>query len=140
MDDARRHRQLLRARREDRAARRWRVPDLHRPRRPPGSKGADDMRFMALQPKKMLSFDWNAPSHLPAARAQRTFVVLRFEPVNDKQTRVTLHHTGWGDGGEWDQAYAYFDRAWVGVLNNLEKRFDQGPRTGRSGLKKWRED
>ena len=26
----------------------------------PGSKGADDMRFMALQPKKMLSFDWTA--------------------------------------------------------------------------------
>ncbi|MEO5764318.1 MAG: SRPBCC domain-containing protein [Casimicrobiaceae bacterium] len=24
---------------------------------PPGQKGADDMRFMALQPKKMLSFD-----------------------------------------------------------------------------------
>jgi uncharacterized protein YndB with AHSA1/START domain len=27
----------------------------------PGMKGADDMRFMALQPPKMLSFDWNAP-------------------------------------------------------------------------------
>ena len=30
------------------------------------------MRYMALQPKKMLSFDWNAPPHLPEARAQRT--------------------------------------------------------------------
>ena len=37
----------------------------------PGMKGADEMRFMALQPKKMLSFDWNAPPHLPEARAQR---------------------------------------------------------------------
>jgi len=113
------------------------------PDAPPGSKGADDMRFMALQPKKMLSFDWNAPPHLPAARAQRTFVVLRFEPVNDKQTRVTLHHTGWGDGGEWDQAYAYFDRAWVGVLGNMKKRFDQGPQDWTewlAQLKKWRED
>ena len=62
------------------------------------------MRFMALQPKQMLSFTWNAPPHLPEARAQRTFVVLRFEPIGDKQTRVTLHHAGWGDGGEWDQA------------------------------------
>jgi uncharacterized protein YndB with AHSA1/START domain len=98
------------------------------PGAPAGSKGADDMRFLALQPKKMISFDWNAPPHLPEARAQRTFVTVRFEPVTDKTTRVTLHHTGWGEGGEWDQAYTYFDRAWGSVLANLGKRFDQGPR------------
>ena len=93
----------------------------------PGARGADDMRFMALQPMKMLSFDWNAPPHLPEARAQRTFVVLRFDPVDDKNTRVRLHHTGWGDGGQWDQAYAYFDRAWGNVLANLKKRHETGP-------------
>lgn len=93
----------------------------------PGMKGADDMRFMALQPKKMLSFDWNAPPHLPEARAQRSFVVVRFAAVDAKTTRVTLHHTGWGDGGQWDQAYAYFDKAWGGVLANLKKRFEVGP-------------
>jgi uncharacterized protein YndB with AHSA1/START domain len=93
----------------------------------PGHKGADDMRYLALQPKKMLSFDWNAPPHLPEARAQRTFVVVRFEPVNDKQTKVSLHHTGWGDGGEWDKAYSYFDKAWGNVLANMQKRFDKGP-------------
>lgn len=108
----------------------------------PGSRGADDMRYMALQPKKMLSFDWNAPPHLPAARAQRTFVVVRFEPVSDKQTRVTLHHTGWGDGGEWDKTYAYFDKAWSGVLANLQKRWKEGPQDWTewmNQLRKWRE-
>jgi uncharacterized protein YndB with AHSA1/START domain len=93
----------------------------------PGDRGADGMRFMALQPPRMLSFEWNAPPSLPAARAQRTFVVVRLVPVDDKTTRVTLHHTGWGDGGEWDRAYSYFDRAWGGVLGNLKKRFDSGP-------------
>ncbi len=93
----------------------------------PGMRGADDMRYLALQPKKMLSFDWNAPPHLPEARAQRTFVVLRFQPVDAQTTRVSLHHTGWGEGGEWDKAYAYFDRAWGNVLANLKKRFDSGP-------------
>lgn len=93
----------------------------------PGMKGADDMRFMALQPKKMLSFDWNAPPHLAQVRPQRTFVIVRFEPVDAASTRVSLHHTGWGDGGEWDQAYAYFDKAWAGVLANLKKRFETGP-------------
>jgi len=93
----------------------------------PGMKGADDMRFMALQAPTMLSFDWNAPPHLPQARQQRTFVVVRLKDVDGRSTRVTLHHTGWGDGGQWDQTFAYFDRAWGNVLANLKKRFESGP-------------
>jgi uncharacterized protein YndB with AHSA1/START domain len=111
------------------------------PGAPAGARGADDMRFLALQPKKMISFDWNAPPHLPEARAQRTFVVVRFEPLSAQSTKVTLHHTGWGDGGQWDQAYTYFDRAWGGVLGNLKKRFDQGPQDWTEWLKQleaWR--
>ena len=112
------------------------------PGAPPGAKGADDMRFLALQPMKMISFDWNAPPSLPAARAQRTFVVVRFVPVDENSTRVTLHHTGWGDGGEWDKAYSYFDRSWVTVLANLKKRFEEGPQDWSAWLKQlqvWRE-
>jgi len=93
----------------------------------PGMKGADDMRFMALQAPTMLSFDWNAPPSLPEIRKQRTFVVVRLADVDGKSTRVSLHHTGWGDGSEWDKAYAYFDRAWGNVLANLKKRHDSGP-------------
>lgn len=97
------------------------------PTAPPGMKGADEMRIMALQPKKMISFDWNAPPSLPEVRPQRTFVVVRLEPLGERETRVSLHHTGWGEGGEWDKAYAYFDRAWAHVLANLKKRFESGP-------------
>jgi uncharacterized protein YndB with AHSA1/START domain len=93
----------------------------------PGAKGADDMRYMGLQAPTMLSFDWNAPPHLAQARQQRTFVVVRLKDLDGKSTRVTLHHVGWGDGGEWDQTHAYFDRAWGNVLANLKKRFDSGP-------------
>jgi len=93
----------------------------------PGMKGADDMRYMALQPPTMLSFDWNAPPSLPEVRAQRTFVVVRLAPLDAKSTRVTLHHTGWGTGGQWDDTYAYFDRAWGNVLGNLKKSFESGP-------------
>ncbi len=94
----------------------------------PGQRGADDMRILAIQPKRMLSFDWNAPPSLPQARQQRTFVIVRLQPVDTQSTRVTLHHTGWGDGGEWDQAYQYFDRAWGQVLGGLKTRFEQGPK------------
>jgi uncharacterized protein YndB with AHSA1/START domain len=109
----------------------------------PGMKGADDMRFLAVQPKQMISFDWNAPPSLPEVRAQRTFVIVRFAAVDDKNTRVTLHHTGWGTGGEWDKTYTYFDRAWGNVLGNLKKRFETGPQDWTewlAQLKKMRDD
>ena len=92
----------------------------------PGLKGADDTRILALQPPSMLSFTWNAPPSLPEARKQRTYVTVRMKPVAEG-TQVSIAHGGWGDGGEWDKAYAYFDRAWGNVLNNLDKRFREGP-------------
>jgi uncharacterized protein YndB with AHSA1/START domain len=93
----------------------------------PGMKGADDMRVLAVQPMKMLSYTWNAPPSLPEARKQRTAVILRFAPAGEGETRVTLTHVGWGDGGEWDKSYAYFDKAWDKVLGNLQQRFVSGP-------------
>ena len=93
----------------------------------PGMKGADDMVFLALQEKQMLSFTWNAPPHLPEVRRQRTSVTVRMKPAGEGATEVRLVHSGWGDGGQWDQAFAYFDRAWGNVLANLEKRFATGP-------------
>ena len=93
----------------------------------PGMKGADDMRVLGVQDNRMISFTWNAPPHLPQARAQRTFVTVRMQPEGAADTRVRLTHVGWGDGGEWDRAYAYFDRAWGNVLANLQKRFAEGP-------------
>jgi uncharacterized protein YndB with AHSA1/START domain len=93
----------------------------------PGMKGADGMRVIGFQKEKMLSFTWNAPPNLPEARANRSIVIVRFEPVGENQTIVSLHHVGWGDGGEWDKAYDYFSKAWPNVLANLQKRFTSGP-------------
>ena len=31
---------------------------------------------------------------------------------------------GWGDGGEWDRTYTYFDRAWGRILANLQKELN----------------
>ena len=93
----------------------------------PGLKGADDMIFLALQEPKMLSFTWNAPPHLPEVRGQRTYVTVRLKPAAEG-TQVTLAHGGWGEGGQWDQAYDYFEGAWGRVLGNLQKRFIEGPR------------
>ncbi len=96
------------------------------PYAPPGMKGADDMKVLAVQENRMISFTWNAPPHLPETRAQRTVVIVRMKPAADGQTQVTLTHVGWGDGGQWDQTFTYFDRAWGNVLANLQKRFAEG--------------
>lgn len=86
--------------------------DIHmNPYAAPGLKGADGMRVMAVQENKLLSFTWNAPPHLAEARAQRTFVTVRLQPEGTG-TKVSITHSGWGDGGQWDQAYDYFDKAW----------------------------
>ena len=93
----------------------------------PGMKGADDMRIIGFQENKMLSFTWNAPPSLPEARKQRSIVIVRLISRGDALTDVTIHHVGWGEGGEWDKAYDYFSKAWPNVLKNLKKRFDDGP-------------
>ncbi|HWR82576.1 MAG TPA: SRPBCC domain-containing protein [Candidatus Deferrimicrobium sp.] len=90
-------------------------------------RGGEGCRIQAIQPQKMLSFTWNAPPHLPEARSQFTSVVIRLQPLSDSATQVTLIHSGWGDGGEWDQAFEYFTRAWGVVLYRLQVRFEQGP-------------
>jgi uncharacterized protein YndB with AHSA1/START domain len=93
----------------------------------PGLKGADDMVVLAVQDNRMLSFTWNSPPHLPEVRRQRTAVTLRFSALGENRTELRLTQTGWGDGGQWDQSFAYFDTAWERVLANLQKRFAEGP-------------
>jgi uncharacterized protein YndB with AHSA1/START domain len=94
----------------------------------PGDKGADGMRIIGFQEGKMLSFTWNAPPSLPEVRKQRSLVILRFEAMGPSETKVTLFHAGWGVGGEWDKAFAYFSKAWPSVLANLQDSFVKGPK------------
>ena len=93
----------------------------------PGLKGADGMVFLAVQEKRMLSFTWNSPPHLAQVRPQRTAVQVRFRPAGDGETEVRLVHGGWGEGGQWDESFKYFETAWGRVLANLQKRFADGP-------------
>ena len=94
----------------------------------PGQRGAEGVRILAIQPKKMLAFTWNAPPRMSLVRQQWTHVVVRFQDLEYGRTRVTLFHDGWGQGGEWDQAYEYFTKAWRDiVLPRLQYRFSVGP-------------
>lgn len=94
----------------------------------PGRQGGEGMIVLALQPRRMLAFTWNAPPHLSEVRGHMTHVVVRMTEIEPGKTRVRLTHDGWGEGGEWEEAHAYFSRAWAKVvLPRLVHRFRKGP-------------
>jgi uncharacterized protein YndB with AHSA1/START domain len=94
----------------------------------PGQRGGEGNEILAIQPKKMLAFTWNAPPHLPNVRQQRTSVVVRFHEIEKGRTKVTLIESGWGEGDEWDKAFAYFSSAWQDVVfPRLKHRFEVNP-------------
>jgi uncharacterized protein YndB with AHSA1/START domain len=90
----------------------------------PGLRGSEGCQVLGFQEPTMLTFTWSAPPHLPEARAQRTVVLLRLHPTGEHGTRVELTHLGWGDGGQWDEAFDYFDAAWGRVLDRLVTYFE----------------
>lgn len=88
----------------------------------PGLRGGEGNVVLAFQQEKMLSFSWNAPPNLPDVREQRTHVTLYFYQQGPERTRITLDHDGWGSGGQWDEAFDYFRRAWLEmVLPSLQE-------------------
>ncbi len=94
---------------------------------PYGLRGSEECKILSFLPKKMLSFEWNAPPQFGELRGKHTQVILHFEEVRPGQVKVTFDQLGWGKGEEWDKLYQYFDKAWDQVLNNLKKRFESGP-------------
>src|SRR6185295_14034251 len=87
-----------------------------------------------LTPGRLVVFEWiafagdstlgkNAPPIAPpslrAPRPLPTWVEVRLAPLPGGRTRVTLHHYGFRHGQLWDGSYAFFDRAWKGVLQGL---------------------
>ncbi|WP_299364066.1 SRPBCC domain-containing protein [Winogradskyella sp.] len=49
-----------------------------------------------------------------------TNVTVIFTTINLNITKVTLIHTGWRKGDDWESARAYFSHAWSGALRKLE--------------------
>ncbi len=90
------------------------------PENPVGLKGAESMRVLAFEAPRRLLFTWNQPPFLSTIKNQRT--VVEFSLLDHGETTtIQLTHSGWGKGGEWSQAKAYFSEAWLVVLDRLAK-------------------
>jgi uncharacterized protein YndB with AHSA1/START domain len=98
-----------------------------------GTTGARVLRFV---PGREISFEWItfagdnllghsappiAPRSLRDMRPLPTWVELSFEavPGSPHKTRVVFHHYGFRHGEPWDASFAWFSRAWAGVLDGL---------------------
>jgi len=90
-----------------------------------GSRGSEGCRILSYLPQEMISFSWNAPPTIPELRklGPCTWVVVRFEAVSDKQTRVKITHLGILEGADWDRYLEYFTKAWPFVLEACQKHF-----------------
>ena len=97
-----------------------------------GLRGSEGCKILSYLPMEMLSFEWNAPPDFGELRGQHTRVVLHFKEFEPGKVKVVLSHLGWGKGEDWDKLYDYFGKAWYYVLDNLKKRFTEGPINGSS--------
>lgn len=93
-----------------------------------GLRGSEGCKVLAYRRPQFLVFSWNAPPKIPTLRNRRakTRVEVRLERDGDK-TEVTLTHSGWGKGADWDECFDYFERNWDVVLSRLKQRFESGP-------------
>lgn len=85
------------------------------PENPPGQRGADGQRVMAVEQNRMLSFTWNFPPTLAEIRNQRTIVVLRFKE-DGEGCLLSLSQMGWGESAIWQEGFEYFKHAWGQVV------------------------
>ena len=90
-------------------------------------KGSEGCRIVSLMAGIEVTFTWNFPPTLPSIRDEHTVVRVAMTPIGPRHSRVTLEQTGWGDGGDWDEGFAYFERAWALVLGRLQWRVSHGP-------------
>lgn len=97
------------------------------PDNPPGTRGAEHMRIVAIEPPHRLMFTWNSPPFFGPVRDQRSVVEVYLEDIDTAQTRLTLRQFGWGRDGQWPRIRKYFDGGWRTVLDRLEYSYAHGP-------------
>ena len=83
---------------------------------PEGMRGSEGTHILAMQEERFLSITWALPPYMPEVREHLTHLTVRFEPVSEERTRVSIRHDGWGEGGQWEDAHAYFETNWSAVI------------------------
>lgn len=100
---------------------------------PEGARGSEGCRILAYEPRRMVSFSWNAPPNLPFARQHHTWVVVDLDEPDNGVVRVRLAHHGFEElrrahpeqAEQFRAARAYFEAAWPRVLQKLKAELEE---------------
>lgn len=86
--------------------------------------------ILAYEPERMFAFRTSkSPAGFPHARViESAWSVVRLEAISPWRTRVVLTTCGWGEGGEYDAALAYFKGGNEYVLERLREVHADAPR------------
>ncbi len=95
---------------------------------PHGFQGTEGCKVLGFDLVRSLAFDFIAPPQFPNVRRLRTRLDLRFEEVQKGGiVKVSLAHSGFLEGEEWDESFDFFTWSWDLVLGRLQHRFSAGP-------------
>jgi hypothetical protein len=98
--------------------------DLKAPR---GFQGTEGCRVLGLEAQKSVAFEFLAPPQFPNVRRVKTRVDVVFEQVlSGGLVKVSLVHSGFLDGEEWDECFDFFDWSWDLVLARFQHLFSSG--------------
>ncbi len=94
------------------------------------SLGSNGCTIKDLVENERLVFEWRGKPDMPVMNTKPfpTAVTLEFSDAGQGRTKLTLTHSGFGDGAEWDRAREYFHGAWQWVLDGLVSRFATMPK------------
>jgi hypothetical protein len=86
----------------------------------------EEAGFVIVRQAALLAFDWTFPPAIPSLRGAgaKTQVVIRLDEPAAGIVRVRFAQLGWGEGEDWDQGYAYFDKAWDWVLGRIKESLE----------------
>lgn len=80
---------------------------------------------IAYAPDELITVQLPMPAHMAAIAAHRTVLTLTFECRPGERTLLTLTHAGFGKGAEWDEALAFYTRAWPEVVAYLKATIEE---------------
>lgn len=85
-------------------------------------------KITELVPMERLSFTWKGPDDFAGImNNENSLTVVTVTLMNEnKQTKVTIEHAGWGEGEEWEKAYQWHVMAWNQVASSLKSSIESG--------------
>lgn len=81
-------------------------------------------KVLAVERPRFFTIEWMGNAEQKAFMntvRPRTHVTILFSPLEKTVTRVTVIHTGWREGKQWESARQYFVRAWTEALEKLQE-------------------